>query len=491
MQRSFQILHSSKQRHGVTLTEVLVSMMIMAIGVLMVMSLFPLAALRTLQANQLTNATILRYNIESLIAQDPRLVFDPNRDSNFDEHVQQSAQRNYIVDPLSFHVYAQDFMEGSPTLSDFAFFGNDGATVPASTTFSIPRFGAGLITAAGDDWSVSVADAKALRFFASNFASQPDGWITDIDTFATAVETDGTGVIGVKLGNLSASELQNVGSSNSVNTLTPFVGKVTDPEQYRIVVFDTDEKISQAFPLTFMDKEDGLDPEIGSADSDIEASWSERGVAAPLDFNLNLRSDARYLPVEFGGTVGRVLLQSRRASEFNWMLTVRRRADGNARSVDVVVKFKNGVDSKDEELFYGNCLGGTNIIGVKKKGDVNGSGAIDSGEVPNGDGGLAVVEPRLKKGGFAFDVVNSVWYRITDVLEKPAFGGAGTFSWDEYDYRVSLETEIRTLESTGADSLDNGLLDGTDTSTFGRVMFPTGVIEVYPLGSKQFPDSLR
>jgi hypothetical protein len=260
-----------------------------------------------------------------------------------------------------------------------------------------------------------------------------------------------------------------MGSSASASGT--YFGKIRDPEQYRIVVFDGDERISQAFPLTYLDRENGSDLEIQTPDSDVEASWSEISVGDGDDFNLTGRKEARYLPAEFGGTVGRVLLQSRRNSEFSWMLSVRRRADGKARSVHVVVRFKNGVDAKDEELFRANCLGGTNIIGVKNNG---------------------ASEPRLKRGGFSFDVVNGVWYRITSVQEKPAadFDG-GTFDWDVYDYRVTVETAIRRLERTGADSADDPFLNGSDTSAFGRMMFPTGVIEVYPLGSMKFPDSLQ
>ena len=93
-------------------------------------------------------------------------------------------------------------------------------------------------------------------------------------------------------------------------------------------------------------------------------------------------------------------------------------------------------------------------------------------------------------------MVNGVWYRITSVQEKPATGfddGTGTFNWDVYDYRVTVETTIRTLERTGLDSADESppLLNGSDISAFGRMMFPTGVIEVYPLGSMKFPDSLQ
>ena len=493
MQRSRRSQPSGTALRGVTLTEVLISLMILSLGVVMVMSLFPAAVLKTLQANQITNAAILSYNVDALLAQYPELVFDPDGDGDVAEHVRQALTRNYIVDPVGFHVYAEEFQDGIPRLVDFGFFGNNGAASPAQLNgFSIPRFGGGLKTAGGNDAVTgTAADAKALRLLATTFASQSDNWSTDIETYATGVALNNAlNAIGVKLGNLQARHLQNVGSSSSLNVNTPFVGRVSDPAQYRIVVFSLDDQYTQAFPLTYLDLELEPGTEIGVQDDDIEASWTETNVASPLDFNNNGKFDEPILPNEFRvpglgddpndrtkGTlkVGRVLLQSRRTSEFSWMLTVRRRADGNARNVDVVVRFKNGVDPKDEELFPANCLGGTHIIGVKNNG---------------------ANEPRLKRGGFAFDIVNAVWYRITSVQEKPLFEGPDDFSdpekfnWKVYDYRVTVETQIRALEGTGSDA-DDKKLNGNDVSTFGRVMFPTGVIEVYPLGSKNVPDSLR
>ena len=486
MQRSCGLQPSGTALRGVTLTEVLISLMILSIGVVMVMSLFPVAALRTLQATQLTNAAILSYNVDALLDQHPEIVFDPDGDGDVGEHVRQALTRNYIVDPVGFHVYAEESQDGIPRLVDFGFFGNNGAASPAQLNgFSIPRFGGGFKTAGGAG-PINAVDAKALRLLATTFASQADGWSTDIETYATGVALNNAlNAIGVKLGNLEARHLQNAGSSHSLQLSTPFVGRVSDPAQYRIVVFSLDDQYTQAFPLTYLDPELEPSTEIGVQDDDIEASWTETNVASPLDFNNNGKFDEPILPNEFrvpgpgddpndrtqgSLQVGRVLLQSRRTSEFSWILTVRRRADGNARNVDVVVRFKNGVDPKDEELFPANCLGGTHIIGVKNNG---------------------ANEPRLKRGKFAFDIVNAVWYRITSVQEKPLFGGAGNFSWDDYDYRITVETQIRELETTGSDAFDNGLLDGSDVTTFGRMMFPAGVIEVYPLGSKDVPGSLR
>ena len=51
-------------RRGATLVEVLMSLMVMGIGIVSVVTMFPIAALRSIQATQLTNAKMLRKNAE-------------------------------------------------------------------------------------------------------------------------------------------------------------------------------------------------------------------------------------------------------------------------------------------------------------------------------------------------------------------------------------------------------------------------------------------
>ncbi len=60
-------------RRGVTLSEVLVSLLVMSIGVIAVATLFPLSVLRTVQATQLTNAAQLRYNFEGMAGARPEI----------------------------------------------------------------------------------------------------------------------------------------------------------------------------------------------------------------------------------------------------------------------------------------------------------------------------------------------------------------------------------------------------------------------------------
>ncbi len=142
-----QPLQSRRQpaaRRGATLTEVLMGVMLMGIGVATLASLFPISVLRSIQATQLTNSTLLRMNTEDLINTLPELLHDPDRDGNFAEH----NGRAYMVDPLGWN-------EVDPTLQSR--FGNDG-TNPAGT----------LIRYNGGQTSSPAAQALAM---------QPDSWV--------------------------------------------------------------------------------------------------------------------------------------------------------------------------------------------------------------------------------------------------------------------------------------------------------------------------
>lgn len=64
----------NKWRGGVTLVEVLVSMIIMSIGIVLLATLLPISILRTAQATQLTQAVFLRNNAEAFVESNPGLL---------------------------------------------------------------------------------------------------------------------------------------------------------------------------------------------------------------------------------------------------------------------------------------------------------------------------------------------------------------------------------------------------------------------------------
>jgi hypothetical protein len=85
-------------RRGATLTEVLMSMLILSIGVICLATLFPVGMLNSVRASKLTKATMLRNNCDAMLDILPHLVHDPDLNGNVLEH----NNRIYAVDPFGF-----------------------------------------------------------------------------------------------------------------------------------------------------------------------------------------------------------------------------------------------------------------------------------------------------------------------------------------------------------------------------------------------------
>ncbi len=466
--------------------EVLMSLMIMSIGVSAVMVLFPISVLRSVQSTQMTNAAILKYNTEAMLRRDPKIIFDP--DGSFDlatnelqrqqaisEHYQSSAFRNYIVDPVGFYGFFGFDNDGNGTVdsADDAWarsFGNDGyqpgfqlgapptIVVPSLRRYDgriISQFGGGLESAVQS--SVLTPDqVTALQQLASRLARLGDGRTTQLDTVADGlplVRTVG-GIpyfVGVQLpASVAADELVAIPTSLNSNP----GNLIRDQELAEIVLFSVDGKFSQTYPLTHIIVTDG------------KAFWSEYDDDAtgspPVDFNRNGLPDIRPLPAQFGGNIGRVLLRTVRTADYSWLLTVRRGSDGQARGVDVVIRYHSGVKPEDERVFPATFTKDTNIVGLSRP--------------------LDGTEPTLKRGQFIFDPVNARWYRIVDFEVRPAsafISAADAAFWAAYDYRVSMETTA--VASAGI------LPTASAAAVYSGAIVLPGVVDVYPMGSLSLP----
>lgn len=466
--------------------------MIMSIGLTSVMVLFPIAVLRSIQSTQLTNAAILKYNIEAQLRRDPKIIFDP--DGNFDlasndvqrqlalaEHYQSGAYRNYVVDPVGFHAFFGFDNNGDAVVdaTDDAWarsFGNDGfqagfqlGAPPTVVVPSLRRFDGRVLSQFGtvDETTVlssalNTNELLALQSLSSKLARLGDGKSVQLDTFAEGAPLVRTiagtpYLVGVQLpADVTNDDLLGIPTSATSNP----GNLIADPETSEIVLFSADGKFSQTFPLTAISLVDG------------KAFWSEfdddATASAPVDFNRNGYSDIRPLPVEFGGVIGRVILRSVRTADFTWLLTVRRGSDGQARGVDVVIRYHSGVRPEDERVFPATFPQDRNFIGVNRT--VDGK------------------EPLLKKGGFVFDPVNARWYRITNHSERPsaAFIPSGTdleAFWNAFEYRVELETAVVS---------DAGVFPtaAAPAVAYSGAIFLPGVVDVYPMGSLSLPTEL-
>jgi len=467
-------------RGGVTLTEVLMSLMIMSIGVASVATLFPIAALRSAQATKMTNGAIVKYNVEALIKARPELVFDPDGDflastatspsywRRMTEHFRGGGEKNYIIDPSGYMNAASGGSFGPVTSSvsgntidvnavpagttrGFAdFFGN----TAANTAYTVlPRYDGGLRAAARvSGVQLNATTLRDFELLASELGSLGDTWDTVVDEVCEGfIDTNGSfsasptsNIVGVRLsGDFDLSSL--VTSQQYAGILS-----IPDPELTRITVFSVDGRMSQTYPLTAISGQDCV--------------WTEAAVGPipATDYNNDLVRSVRTLPIEFSVVppgvpldptllaVGRVLIQTKRTEDFTWMLTVRRGPDGRAAGVDVVVLFTAARKPEAERAFPANFINGSFGLLVNKT----------SGTTATGD----PAEPKLKRGGWVLDVENARWYRISNYEEANA------------------TQMLVTLDTAAVASSPGGV---------GGAVFLPGVVDVYPLGSVSLPDTMK
>lgn len=304
---------------GSTLTEVLMSILAMSIGLVAIASLFPAAVLRSINATRLTRGTIHRHNAEGMVdllaggyefrgtpvpawgLVEGGLVHDPDLDNNVREHFQGAIvagnrfNGNYIVDPLgSFDIDTVPVGQ----------FGNGG------TNF-LPRYRGGFRPAAGFGTLFS-------RTQAQNLVSSQDSWIPQ---FQNEIPVTGFTATSVDLStDVSAADLQNV------NVGTP---------PSRVALLDATGKVSHARIITNI---------AGNT-----LSWTQ--------------------PVNgFTPTSVRIETLER---QFTWLLTVRNRGEIRGAphdilkaNVDVVVYHNRPFALSDEQVFTVQRSGRDYIVQV-------------------------------------------------------------------------------------------------------------------------------
>ena len=503
-------LNQITKRSGVTLTEVLMSLMIMSIGISAVAVLFPISVLRSVQATQLTNAAILKSNAQALLDMRQELVFDPDGDGNFDEHIGAQQELNYVVDPSGYFEMATGAAFSTASYATFATLStNNNATLPNDSTLRggadwfgnvdtnadgtpepfpiLPRYDGGVRVATIPSNAPlgfrpqggNPEEARALRLLGATLSKLGDGWETQFDAipeeFVFADGSTGTSaalgsnIVGIKF----ATDADLSAVPTSVSMLPAVSGNqiITDPEICRVVVFSLDGNFSVALPLIAVDNTSKF--AVWSEDTDFD-----NALTAGEDLNRTGTVDIRTLPSQFYNTatgsysIGRVLLQSSRTHDYNWLLTVRRGRDGQARGVDVVITHNKDVLPDNERVYTASfdtrttSFNNPYVIEVFKS-----SGLQESGE-------LAV--PAIKKSGYVLDIQNARWYRVLDYTEQDVtiFNSSGPITAP--GYTITLETPVLENSPFVYDA-DSGA--PVDPRYAGHVMFLPGVIEVYPMGS--------
>ncbi len=469
-------------RAGATLMEVLMSLAIMTIGVVMVATVFPISALRTLEANKQTNSTIARFNAEAVAEVDPQFIHNPDgffppaaasdqtpyNGNTFRGHV-------YAVDPLGWQSFNKDNPQpATPYIAVRDYFGTN--PLPP-VNWQLPRryAGATMFGSVNPYPAPGVpADIQAAVTRAFQLVTQPDNWklVTEAQWVSSSTAT---AIVDATLD--TAADL-------SVVPAVPTVDVV-----YRAVIYDIDGVHSEVRYLT--------------------ASNTATGTIGWLA--------TEPLPTRFdGGNIGKVRVEV--ADEiYTWMLSVRKRASGPA-SVDVVVYFKRSFNPDHEIVWPASFVRytlGPNPITTMTGGagglpgadgfDDNGSGAADeiaeigfprntslpaaqqSDDEPNNYLPIdyttlptGAKPPVLRRGGYAYDTRNGLWYRIRAIQNETSTSAV-----------LVLDESIK---QNGTEDLNlNGVLNPGENQNpsivpavidQGGVILNPSVVNVFPLEIK-------
>ncbi len=490
--KRFQIPRTAARRAGVTLSEVLVSMLVMSLGVISVFTLFPIALLRSVQATQLSNATILRQNAEARVEFDPETIHGtyswsanwnnssildpvwvtptlpttkdwrrnnpfivflrtangttggsaPSWDSTLgnvtnDNGVSWKAARiqNYLVDPIGCREWANLGVTGN----DIAFLGG--------STSNLARMD-------GRAYDAQVADA---------IAGLPDAWIPVFSDVVTGFDNSSNYRLTIQ----DPSNLNNIIPQSSNNLQAP---------EYRALMFDITGKYALKETIHAMDPAGGF------------LYWNDpNGTPASI-------------PAGFTPTRVQVDVRDKR---YSWMLTVRKRSDGMA-AVDAVVFFNRTFKpsggatptTAGTEYVYDDASGTVAVsYSVNNSGDAlpptagygydgkpgtagiddDADGTVDetgdASEVgwPGSDDKRTItmtwtngtdLTPFLKKGGYVLDARLGYWYRVLN---------------------FTLDGSTPETSSMASLVVDRDLIP-MPSGTVPALMFFRGVVEVYPLG---------
>ncbi|WP_145372701.1 type IV pilus modification PilV family protein [Maioricimonas rarisocia] len=410
-------------RDGATLTEVLISILVMSVGVLSVMAMFPISILRSIQATQLTNAAILRENVRQQIALFPQFVLGgsewrPNATYTMDEFVVPSikpghrfpANRRLIqTNAGGTSGWIEPDWSASTPISDGSVTWD---TVVAPSAYVVDplgwkamedALGTGLGGGFGNfDDSGTVREGSLLRLNAG---------ITDFDIAAAAVALPDSWSIVIDAVPTSMT-LTSATFGSNVNMGT-FSTSTSAPTRVVVTSFDGTQSVVRTSSVSV---------------STNTVSWSG-DLPTALD-SINKISRVRVETFE---------------RRYTWLITARRGPSGHTKA-QCVILFNRSLNPNDEYLYEVTSVGGSSIAGS------NTLTVRWQASEP---------DPLIREGNFVFDAENALWYRIQAIDSIDRISSPRTAT-------LTLGRQIEIDFATGA-------------SARGGAMFLPGIIDIFEL----------
>jgi type II secretory pathway pseudopilin PulG len=532
------VIDGGRKRRGVTLSEVLVSLLVMSVGVVAVATLFPLSVFRTIQATQLTNAAQLRYNFEGMAGARPELyagteAWKPNKEyavgdlivttlpneyflectnggtsgvleptwrgvgqTTTDNGAEWQARRArlFVVDPMGWQQRTEDLRDlgFAPAVSQANIRNTFGRTALASATatvaldsrYRIVRFRGGLpISNLAAPWlnpSNSVfmpnlgSAAGRAQEVAANFGARQTSVLPD----SWLPQTDTTDIT-LPAAPVTTIQLNNL-SASLVDTL--------DANNDNTVDFTIGTGAEQALSarVTLFD-----------ATGKFSHVRPLTGITTP---STGVEELAWTAPLPTGFVPVRAKVETFEP-RYTWMLTGRR--NGPAAYMNLVVFFRRSTDPEDElihpahfqSVAYRGLDGQPGVAGTDDNNNMMTDEIAELGWPGSDDviepytvvvqyhAALGGQRPFVKRGGFVCDSQSNRWYRITSyrevdnanaALSALDSSAAGVLAATP---GVVLKLDQSALESTGIYNTGDTT---AATSNPGAILMP-GIIDVYPL----------
>jgi hypothetical protein len=441
-----QRLDRSSRRGGTSLVEILAALLVFSIGVVSVMTLFPISILRSAQGAQLTNATILKLRAEAIVD-----MFQLTSD-RFIPQPAESFQTNCLIDPLGW----QDLSTEVAPVAFGTALAQQYGVVPAGPSVNpqsyappprqgptrfinintppgvqllrdqnptpLRRLGFGALLPIPLQGGVPYSTAAAGVFPTRDAALAA---VTLPDTFETLFAAQPV--------SLASTATQTVIQFDPALDMT-YVEHLMAPAQRlllpgsRVVMFSLDGKESQFR----VDPGDASVIQVNSTTQTITVTPRLPGTP-----NFALLSEVRIETPE---------------ARYSWMITVRKKgiAGGSITELDCVVFFNRASNDPEEELLHACTIpapagSDPNIPAV----DAAYSGTMLFNTYPSDP----ARKPVLKRGSWVFDPQHAEWYRVQNLLNEAA-GGA----------------TVR--------------LDRQPTETITQLTVPRGVIHVFPMKTR-------
>lgn len=511
----------SKRRLGVTLSEVLVSLLVMSVGVVALATLFPIATLRMIQATQLTQSTQLRYNAEARTRAQPSLLngspewksgwnyiagdlcipsvkstqyfvctqggMSGTREPIWKNQVGGSTNdggvtwhtrnaRVYIVDPLGWEERCNDMIGlsqiptsmGADLRNTFGRGTLSAAWPPpwagaltADSPYRIARFRGTAPDNLLRPLVESTANLQALRLRqARDAAVSPDSFkfqAESSDLDPTAFVTDGNG----RLTGIAIRDLPSA-LTETITPLSPVVAAAGQQlVEGRITLFDVTGRFSEVRSIRSIDSTTLQQQIVNFGDPVADTP-------APLDWNRAPFLNSLGAPV-----IGRVVIETRE-QRFSWILACR--ISGGSTYASVVCFFNRSSNGEDELIHPAHFSTRFNVDDSDPLDDI-----LNNNRVVVQFNPTATETPFLKRGGYVCDAQNNRWYRITsyqEVADARAAQTALDFVFPAAQLGngpgAVLTLEIPILENSG-------YYRGGNPAGPGGVILMPGIIDVYPL----------